>query len=198
MKREPRVDVKRLEKLIQDRGLEIGQVGYLAGVDYNTLYKIRNHNRPRTSAEIVGRLAQALNCSTDYLIGLTDNPLPYSSQPMGSFAQELLMVSGRLSAKRQRELLIIANSLVQAELEDQERLKRNSSTNKKLFDFIEGLFGQEGLRDALDSLGFSEADSSRLLDMVRPDELSGDTPPNDITDDEDTSSDDPLDDEGKK
>lgn len=193
------MDVKRLEKLIEDRGLEIGQVGYLAGVDYNTLYKIRNHNRPRTSAEIVGRLAQALNCSVDYLIGLTDNPLPYSSQPVGGFAQELLLVSGRLSAQRQRELLIIANSLARAEIEDRERLKRNIRANKKLFDFIERMFGHEGLNDALDSLGLSEADASWLLNMIRPDDPSRDTPSDDdISDDGDTPGDESSDDEDEK
>ena len=78
MKRDPAVDVSRIDSMMERRGWGPGELQYQSGVTYDTIYKIRTSNRPRTSAEILGKLAVALGCSVDWLIGITDDPRPTS------------------------------------------------------------------------------------------------------------------------
>jgi len=78
MHAEPVVSVERLDRMMGKRGWGPGELAYQSGVNYETLYKLRSGQRPRMSAELVGKLAHALGCSVDYLLGLTDNEAPYT------------------------------------------------------------------------------------------------------------------------
>ena len=42
-------------------------------------YRLKRNNRPKTWGITIARLAVALQTSTDYLLGLTDDPTPYPS-----------------------------------------------------------------------------------------------------------------------
>lgn len=99
MKREPAVDVSRIDGMMDLRGWGPGELQYQSGVTYDTIYKIRTSNRPRTSAEILGKLAVALGCSVDYLIGLTDDPRTLD---------EILEKQKTLSAVSEQSLLLLA------------------------------------------------------------------------------------------
>jgi len=70
------IRVNRLKGLIDQHGLGVGQVAYRTSISAAHIYRILAGERPNPSAAILGALAQALDTTTDYLLGLTDNPLP--------------------------------------------------------------------------------------------------------------------------
>ena len=71
----------RLRSLREHRGLEVGQVAYKSGVHISTIHKIEADDRPNTSGVILARLADALDTSTDYLLGRTNDPSPLLHPP---------------------------------------------------------------------------------------------------------------------
>jgi len=52
-----------------------------AGLHEQHLAKVERGNRHRIEAETVIKLAQALHCSTDYLLGLVEDPAPPRKRP---------------------------------------------------------------------------------------------------------------------
>ena len=52
-----------------------------AGLHEQHLANVERGNRFRIEAETIIKLARALNCSTDYLMGLTDDPTPPTKRP---------------------------------------------------------------------------------------------------------------------
>jgi transcriptional regulator with XRE-family HTH domain len=52
------------------------QIAQRAEIRWAQFQKILTGQRPQVSADTVRRLAQALNVSSDYLLGLTDDPTP--------------------------------------------------------------------------------------------------------------------------
>lgn len=95
MRAEPAVNVDRINQLMQKRRWGPGELSYQSGVNYETLYKLRSGQRPRMSADLLGKLAQALNCSVDYLLGMTDNEAPYAADQV-SFTVEDASTRARL------------------------------------------------------------------------------------------------------
>ncbi len=67
------------ERITQQRhrlGLERKQAAHRIGIDYQYLYKLEEGvNKPPTWDTLV-KLANGLQCSVDYLLGLTDDPTP--------------------------------------------------------------------------------------------------------------------------
>ena len=47
-----------------------------AGLHEQHLAKVEREQRPRLAADTVVKLAKALGCTSDYLLGLTDTPAP--------------------------------------------------------------------------------------------------------------------------
>lgn len=152
MSQEPVLNVERINRLMDARGIGPGDLAYLSGVAYDTIYKIRASERPRTSGEILGKLALALGCSVDYLLGLTSNPAPYSSDALPDIA-ELAVAVLSLSPSRRQELLLIAEALARAELADRERVRRKIEVNQRLLDMVRDVGGEEALDDLLTLLG---------------------------------------------
>jgi transcriptional regulator with XRE-family HTH domain len=65
---------ERLHALRRRRGQTLRELGAQAEVNYVTLSKIERGKMPQVSADIVARVAVALAVSTDYLLGLADDP----------------------------------------------------------------------------------------------------------------------------
>lgn len=103
---------------MEQRGWGPGELAEQSGVAYDTIYKVRSTQRPRTSAEVVAKLAVALGCSMDYLMGLTDAPVPTASEEMSTVMLHLCLVAHALPEGRQRDLLRIAEALQEATQED--------------------------------------------------------------------------------
>lgn len=66
---------ERLKRLRKMRGLTSNQVAEMVGVARSTYAGYETDHR-QPPLETLHRLAEVLNTSTDYLIGLTDDPLP--------------------------------------------------------------------------------------------------------------------------
>jgi len=64
----------RIVELRKRRGLSQGQLAIYADVEQSYLSMIESGKRTRVGSDIVSRLAAALRTSTDYLLGLVDNP----------------------------------------------------------------------------------------------------------------------------
>ncbi len=67
---------KRLRELREQRGWSISTLASLSGVSVSQLYRLEKGERPRVAAVTLARIAQALETSVDYLLGLTDNSKP--------------------------------------------------------------------------------------------------------------------------
>jgi transcriptional regulator with XRE-family HTH domain len=52
-----------------------------AGLHEQHLANVERGERHRIEAETIIKLARALDCSTDYLVGLTDDPTPPAKRP---------------------------------------------------------------------------------------------------------------------
>lgn len=66
---------ERLKRLRKMRGFTANQVAEMVGIARSTYAGYESDHR-QPPLETLQRLASVLNTSTDYLIGLTDNPFP--------------------------------------------------------------------------------------------------------------------------
>lgn len=62
----------RLNAAWKQSGLSKAQIAERAGMRWAQLHKILTGQRPQVSADTVRRLAQALGCTADYLLGLEE------------------------------------------------------------------------------------------------------------------------------
>ena len=66
---------QRLRKLREELGLTQDELAEKIGVAVLQINRYEQHNS-QPKAELVARMAQALDVSADYLLGLTDDPAP--------------------------------------------------------------------------------------------------------------------------
>ena len=76
---EPYNIAPRVQRAFEQSGMTKAQIAQRAEIRWAQLQKILTGQRPQVSAETVRRLAQALDVSSDYLLGLTDDPAPRSN-----------------------------------------------------------------------------------------------------------------------
>lgn len=74
------VDMKqmgmRLRYARQQRGLRQTRLASDAGLDVGNVNELENGRKPSARIETLASLAEVLQVSTDYLLGLTDDPTP--------------------------------------------------------------------------------------------------------------------------
>jgi len=58
------------------RGLRQGEVAKLAGISAKQMSQIETNKRPGVQAVTIAKIAQVLHVSTDYLLGLKEEPEP--------------------------------------------------------------------------------------------------------------------------
>ncbi len=92
----------RLRSLREDRDLDVGQLAYKAGLHPSTIRKIEAGDRPNASGVLLVRLADALDTTTDYLLGRTDDPAPLLD-PTGTSVRVRRYVAGILDVWRDLE-----------------------------------------------------------------------------------------------
>jgi len=66
---------ERIREIRQLRGYSQQELASKIGIAMNSLYHYEK-NRKMPSAEVLANIAKALNVSADYLLGLSDNPIP--------------------------------------------------------------------------------------------------------------------------
>lgn len=98
---------QRLRTLRQRRELTQGQVAVYAKVDRSYISQIENAHIDSVGSEILGRVAQLLRTTTDYLIGLDDNPLSRdnTTAPNTQLEYDLLDEFRKLDFEEQRYAL---------------------------------------------------------------------------------------------
>jgi transcriptional regulator with XRE-family HTH domain len=108
---------ERLAAAIKLRKTTAANIVRASGVDSATISLIMSGKRPNTSAIIVAKLANALEVSVDYLVGLSDNP-ERGTNDLPEQVRQLARLAGKLSEKKQEELLRIAATLEELEREN--------------------------------------------------------------------------------
>lgn len=66
----------RLAQVREKRGLTQAELAESLGLGTQQIYRYEN-GKTEPDGEIVAKIAKELNVSTDYLLGITDNPTPY-------------------------------------------------------------------------------------------------------------------------
>lgn len=111
---------ERLRKLRLEMKLSQGQLETYAGVSQSTISDLeRGEIAPKTLTAIIG-LAEYFGCSTDYLLGLTNDPSP-SRFELPEHGPELLSIFRQLSPERRLEILRIAETLHAIDQEEVEQ-----------------------------------------------------------------------------
>ena len=106
---------QRLKTLRQARGLKQVTLARLAEVSPALICRMEDGSRPRAAGPILERLAVALGTSTDYLLGLTDDPRPvFAIDSLNEMERELIAEFRRLPPEPWQ----------QAMLEEARRLRR--------------------------------------------------------------------------
>lgn len=109
----PRFRADRLVELMRKRDLNAGQLAYLTGVSQPMVFYLTRDERPGVSAVIAAKLARALGCSVEYLLGMTEEPSPQTLD-IDDLVMELAEIANRLTNRRQRDLLMQARSYLEA------------------------------------------------------------------------------------
>lgn len=73
---EPTFQWERLAEKIDSKGWSLGYLETQSGVSKSQISLMSRNERPNVSAAILAKLAIALGCTVDYLLGLTDDPRP--------------------------------------------------------------------------------------------------------------------------
>lgn len=90
----PQFRSDRLKTLMEKRdNLTNGQLEYMSGVSSTMIWNLQNGNRPNVSAVIVAKIAEALDCSVYYLLGLTDDPRPLNQDALVILQTEARAIS---------------------------------------------------------------------------------------------------------
>ena len=83
---------QRIIALRRQKGWTQGQLHLYSGVGRTYISRIERDKHPNVAASVLASLAKALNTTTEYLLGLTDNPLlpDQSTMPSGELEWSLL------------------------------------------------------------------------------------------------------------
>ncbi len=71
---------ERLRALRHTRGISADRLGKLTDLNVRHIYRLECNQRPNVWGITVAKLAQALHSSSDYLLGLSDDPTPYKNE----------------------------------------------------------------------------------------------------------------------
>ncbi len=69
---------ERMRQLRRVKKISATQLSRQCKLTIRHIYRVENNQKPNVWAVTVAKLARALHTSMDYLMGLTDNPEPYS------------------------------------------------------------------------------------------------------------------------
>lgn len=117
-----RFSAQRLSQLMDGLGLNPYDLADLSGVSRTMIHYLREGKRRKASAEIVTKLANALNVTVADL--MEDGDAPTEDAPkIADAVRQLARIAGKLSAARQEELLRIATALQKLE-QEQEQTQR--------------------------------------------------------------------------
>lgn len=114
---ELRFDAVRLQDLMKRRGVSDYQLAHATGISRTMIYYLRKGERKSASAELITKLANALETTVDYLLGEDVNGSGRVTVTVPEGVRRLTEIANRLSEIRQEELVRIAAALEQIERE---------------------------------------------------------------------------------
>lgn len=153
----------RLREQRKRVGLTLGQVAEYEDISKSYLSDLeRGINNPPVWP-LLARLAQRYRTTTDYLLGLTENPSPRRDEPLLAPVRELLELALRMSPQRQRDLLLVGLALYEAEQQDVEQMRE--------YDRMMHLIKLAGGDDAIEALetalrANAAGDAGRALRLI--------------------------------
>ena len=102
------INMNNLKKIIDEKGLSIVKVATEASISDSTLYNYIKSERIPSVATLV-ELARVLNTSTDYLLGLTDNPVKANDIEKVAKNENIeLLIQSVLSLPKDKQELVSA------------------------------------------------------------------------------------------
>ena len=107
----------RVRAIREQRGLTQDQLGRASGVRRSHISRLETGQRENPSVDITARLAVALDTSTDYLMGLTDDPRPvreviHPSSDYSVLADQAYQLMLQVPPERQHEILALLRAMV--------------------------------------------------------------------------------------
>ncbi len=73
---EPKLDSQRIKELMEARGISAWELAKRAHLHSSHPYRLLTESRPNTTAVTVAKIAEALQTTSEYLLGLTDDASP--------------------------------------------------------------------------------------------------------------------------
>ena len=117
---------ERLSKVIEMRGVTQRWLAEQTGITESTISRYITKERLPAAFDVVASVSKALNVSTDYLLGVTDNP--YTHEDINTEELTLMLAYSRASEDDRVVLWALLNKyLTPAEKDD---LKRSESNEK--------------------------------------------------------------------
>lgn len=101
----------RLRELMETQGLDVKNLAFRTGMNQSMVYKYLNGTAPLPDALVV--IAQALNTTTDYLLGLSDDPQGYRLIYTDKSEEEAIELLRGVSPDERRRILAAIRALVQ-------------------------------------------------------------------------------------
>src|SRR5687768_8841030 len=122
----PALSAERIQKLMDEKGWEVGILAYRANVPANTIYKYLSGARTAGSESIdrIAKLAEALGVSIEYLLGLTDVRTPTAIIRLTDVQQQLVTTIGNLSPRRQKDLAAIIQMFLKMDADERAVIER--------------------------------------------------------------------------
>lgn len=146
--RELRIDLDRVLEEMDRQSLDSKKLAARAGVSEGAISKLINGKSPGMSAVNLTSVAVVLKVSVDYLMRLTDDPIP-KSLTREELIIELVRIGQDLTDRRRRDLLATAR----AYLESSDTLKGNPKLlAADLLDLVKEAGGANSRRMLLDFL----------------------------------------------
>jgi transcriptional regulator with XRE-family HTH domain len=72
---------ERLRRRRKDRQMSQQELATMMQVPQSWISELENGKRPHVEADTVYRFCRVLGCTSDYLVGLTDDPAPPTKRP---------------------------------------------------------------------------------------------------------------------
>lgn len=168
------VTALRLKERREARGLQQGQVSEYEDLSQSYLSNLERGVKEPSVWPLLARLAKRYHTSTDYLLGLTDDPEPREGIVLSGPGREILVYVRRLSERRQVELLQLAVAMAENQEEEQAQLEADLAMFDSLLDGIESVGGKRALAMALELLASSSgADVGPLIARLRDPKVEG-------------------------
>ncbi|MCC6455176.1 MAG: helix-turn-helix transcriptional regulator [Caldilineaceae bacterium] len=137
--------------MLRIKDMSVADLSRLSGVSESALSNILSGARKQPRSDTVQKIARAFPTSASYLNGDTNDWMPSDAPPLPDFAAEVVEFMRKLDRGRNYELLLIAQSFVDAN-EEIRQITRQEFANMLL--------------DASDELG-GEEDTNRVMELLQ-------------------------------